>query len=370
MVAGIKGVAFVDDDTLALSSSTKGELFIVSRAERKVLKKVMLGDGVKAESLACVPHSKRVLVVDAKGHLWEVDCETCIVTRVASASHHATPPRLTSVCAWDASTCFVAGAARGQKTKCACWRVDFQAEKVHEKPVVEAKMIRALCADRERDRILIGCLDVAESDDGPAVGDAVTRLVAYSPTSGTTTPLASIQGFVHVIAPLHHRTDEAYALLMRHRSGGAPVQVIKLLPEGQHVPVWSKCAVQSTVHVCGNELATGLSGISLAGFYASLFGSSADREHAMCVGPGGHLVTGSVCKSSKGVLQLWTIDVASTSDVIAGGTKVAAHGSVVDRLCGADGGADDGDGGARGWPSVHDDGDDDGGLPDGETCKA
>ena len=45
MVAGIKGVAFVDDDTLALSSSTKGELFIVSRAERKVLKKIMLGDG-------------------------------------------------------------------------------------------------------------------------------------------------------------------------------------------------------------------------------------------------------------------------------------------------------------------------------------
>ena len=52
MVAGVKGVAFLDDDTLAVSSSTAGELFLVSRDKREVLKKIPLGDGVKAESLA------------------------------------------------------------------------------------------------------------------------------------------------------------------------------------------------------------------------------------------------------------------------------------------------------------------------------
>ena len=50
MVAGVKGVAFLDDDTLAVSSSTAGELFLVSRAKREVLKKIPLGEGVKAES--------------------------------------------------------------------------------------------------------------------------------------------------------------------------------------------------------------------------------------------------------------------------------------------------------------------------------
>ena len=51
MVAGVKGVAFLDDDTLAVSSSTAGELFLVSRAKREVLKKIPLGDGVKAAVL-------------------------------------------------------------------------------------------------------------------------------------------------------------------------------------------------------------------------------------------------------------------------------------------------------------------------------
>ena len=332
MVAGVKGVAFLDDDTLAVSSSTAGELFLVSRDKREVLKKIALGDGVKAESLACVPKTRKVLVVDAKGHLCEVDCETEKVERVASAGHHATPPRLTSVCAWDSRTCFVAGAARGQKTKCACWRVDLETNKVDEAPVLEANMIRALCAERERDRILIGCLDVEGDDDSPEVENARTRLVAFYPKDGSTQQLASIQGFVHAIAPLHRRKDECYALLMRHRKGGSPVKVIRLLPKGQHVQVWSKCSVQHTVHVCGDKLATGLAGLSLAGFSASLFGSAAGREHAMCLGPDGHLVTGCVHKGSKGLLQLWNLDVAADSDVIAGGTKVPARGSVVDRL--------------------------------------
>ena len=72
-------------------------------------------------------------------------------------------------------------------------------------------MIRALCAERERDRILIGCLDVEGDDDSPEVENARTRLMAFYPKDGTIKQLASIQGFVHAIAPLHRRKDEAYA---------------------------------------------------------------------------------------------------------------------------------------------------------------
>ena len=42
-------------------------------------------------------------------------------------------------------------------------------------------MIRALCAEQERDRILIGCLDVEGDDDSPEVENARTRLMAYYP---------------------------------------------------------------------------------------------------------------------------------------------------------------------------------------------
>ena len=65
----------------------------MSRDKREVLKKIALGDGVKAESLACVPKTRKVLVVDAKGHLCEVDCQTEKVERVASAGSRPEAPR-------------------------------------------------------------------------------------------------------------------------------------------------------------------------------------------------------------------------------------------------------------------------------------
>ena len=81
-----KGIAFLDDDTLAVSS-TAGELFLVCAYKREVLKKIPLGDGVKAESLACVPETRKVLVVDVKGYLCEVDC----VSEKVSASRPRPP---------------------------------------------------------------------------------------------------------------------------------------------------------------------------------------------------------------------------------------------------------------------------------------
>ena len=133
MVAGVKGVAFLDD-TLAVSSSTAGELFLVSRGKRWGPQEDTVGRRRQGRVAGRVPKTRKVLVVDAKGHLCEVDCESGNVERVASAGHHATPPRLTSVCAWDSKTCFVAGAERGKKTKCACWRVDLESNKVGRGP--------------------------------------------------------------------------------------------------------------------------------------------------------------------------------------------------------------------------------------------
>ena len=62
MVAGVKGVAFLDGDTMAVTSSTKGELFLVSKASQSVLRRVELD--VKAESLCAVPGTRRVLVAE------------------------------------------------------------------------------------------------------------------------------------------------------------------------------------------------------------------------------------------------------------------------------------------------------------------
>ena len=56
MVAGVKGVAFLDGDTMAVTSSTKGELFLVSKASQSVLRRVELD--VKAESLCAVPGTR------------------------------------------------------------------------------------------------------------------------------------------------------------------------------------------------------------------------------------------------------------------------------------------------------------------------
>ena len=114
MVASVNGVAFLDGDTMAVTSSTKGELFLVSKASQTVLRRVELD--VKAESLCAVPGTRRVLVADGRGTLCCVDTATepATVACVAGSAHHAGGAmRLTSVAAWDDHTCFAAGAVRG-----------------------------------------------------------------------------------------------------------------------------------------------------------------------------------------------------------------------------------------------------------------
>ena len=109
MVAGVKGVAFLDGDTMAVTSSTKGELFLVSKASQSVLRRVELD--VKAESLCAVPGTRRVLVADGRGTLCCVDTATepATVACVAGSAHHVGGAmRLTSVAAWDDATCFAA----------------------------------------------------------------------------------------------------------------------------------------------------------------------------------------------------------------------------------------------------------------------
>ena len=47
---------------------------------------------------------------------------------------------------------------------------------------------------------------------------------------------------------------------------------------------------------------------------AGVFGVRAGREHAMALAPDGTLVTGCVDKGSKGVLQLWNLDIQGPAD--------------------------------------------------------
>ena len=52
-----------------------------------------------------------------------------------------------------------------------------------------------------------------------------------------------------------------------------------------------------------------IAGLSYAGLMGGVFGVRAGREHAMAVAPDGTLVTGCVDKSSRGILQLWNLEV-------------------------------------------------------------
>ncbi|KAH8095947.1 hypothetical protein JL720_3284 [Aureococcus anophagefferens] len=74
---------------MAVTSSTKGELFLVSKASQSVLRRVELD--VKAESLCAVPGTRRVLVADGRGTLCCVDTATepATVACVAGSAHHA-----------------------------------------------------------------------------------------------------------------------------------------------------------------------------------------------------------------------------------------------------------------------------------------
>mmetsp|Transcript_2934 Transcript_2934/g.8957 ORF Transcript_2934/g.8957 Transcript_2934/m.8957 type:complete len:308 (+) Transcript_2934:1399-2322(+) len=295
MVAGIKGVAFFGDDgdTVAATSSTKGELFLVSRSKRQVVRRVHLG-GAKAESLCAVPGTRTVLVADARGRLCSVDCskEPATVACVATADHHAAgAPRLTSVAAWDKTKCYVAGAARGEKTKCAVRAVDLIKNQVDEAPLFEAPMIRALLAEPDRGRLLVGAVDGAGGDDD-AAADAATRIVAVFPGSDAPPEtLATIEGFVHSIAK-HPGAADTYALLCRH-SGSMwtpPVKIVRLHAD-HHVEVSCRATVKDTLHITKAGLTTKY---SIANFSAAVCGARAGREHAMALAPDGGLVTGCV----------------------------------------------------------------------------
>ena len=310
MVAGVKGVAFLDGDTMAVTSSTCHELFLVSASRREVLRSISLGGDFRAESLCVVPGTRVVLVADGLGTVCRVDTEAepAAVSRAATSAHHAGGAmRLTSVCAWDAATCFVAGAVRGAKTECGVRRVDLAGGRVAEVACLAAPMVRALCAEPGKGRILVGAIDVA--DEGAR--DATTRLVALASARdfrGPPATLATVAGFVHAIAP-DPRREDVYVLLGRHGGSkwAAPVTVVRLLASGGHAPLACLCAVERTLPI---TFANAVSAFSYHGLMAGVFGVRAGREHAMALAPDGTLVTGCVDKGSKGVLQLWSLDVA------------------------------------------------------------
>ena len=224
MVAGVKGVVFLDHDTMAVSSSTESELFLVSRKEKRVKRCVKLGEGVKAESLCVVPGTKRVLVADGAGKLCSVDLgvDPAAVTCVATYDL-----RLTSVCALDSKTAFVAGAVRNEKTKCSVRRVNCETGEISEEAMLEAPMIRALHAQHSKNRVLAGAIDVASDD----AADSHTEICAWSAADDFKkhTVLAKVDGFVHAIAPHPHYKD-AYVCLGRHSGSAfdAPVSIVRL----------------------------------------------------------------------------------------------------------------------------------------------
>ena len=304
MVAGVKGVAFLDGDTMAVTSSTKGELFLVSKASQSVLRRVELD--VKAESLCAVPGTRRVLVADGRGTLCCVDTATepATVACVAGSAHHAGGAmRLTSVAAWDDRTCFAAGAVRGDKTRCSVRRVDLVKNEVAEDALLEAPMVRALLAEPDRGRLLAGAIDCADEESD----DCATRLVALHASNDFAGPpevLATLDFFVHAVS---RHSEDVYVLLARHSGSKweAPVKVVRLHAAGHSVLV-SVQGIHATLPIShGGAIA----GLSYAGLMGGVFGVRAGREHAMAVAPDGTLVTGCVDKSSRGILQLWNLEV-------------------------------------------------------------
>ena len=321
MVAGVKGVAFLDEDTMAATSSTKGELFLVSKSGKRVVRCVALGEGVKAESLCAVPGTRSVLVADAKGTLCRVDLgvEPPVVSCVATSAHHAGGSlRLTSVCAWDEDTCLVAGAIRGDKASCSVRRVSLRSGEVAEAALLEAPMVRALLAEPAKARALAGAIDCGGGggggggeDDAGATDACTTRLVALPAADDFAAPpevLATVDFFVHAIAHHPRAGDDVYVLLARH--GGskweAPVRVVRLHEGGGHAPLVALQSVHATLPISHAGLVKSLDYSILA---ATVFGVRAGREHAMTLAPDGTLVTGCVDKASKGILQLWNLDV-------------------------------------------------------------
>jgi hypothetical protein len=163
MVAGVKGVAaLAGGDLIAVSSSTLGEVFILSRKSRKVVRAIPLEKGSKAESLCTIPGTNKLLVADGapstaariaataragSGKLCCIDLGTEPATVACVATSDL---RLTSVVAFDEETAFVAGAVKGNKNKCSVRRVNLATGAIADEALLEAPMIRALLAQPDQ----------------------------------------------------------------------------------------------------------------------------------------------------------------------------------------------------------------------------
>lgn len=288
---------------VAVTSSTEGEVFIVSLASKSVVRSVSLGSGakgkVKAESL-CALSAEELLVADGAGTLCRVD----LSTQPATAECVATSPdnfRVTSVAAVEGYV-FAAGAPRNQKTRCSVRRVDLTTQTILEDALVEAPMVRALCAD---DRTLYaGAIDVANEE----AEDATTTICAWSAGDvfQTTRTVGEIDVFVHAIAK-HPGHSDVFILLARHTAStfDCPIRVVRFESAGPMSLHAAKCAILATLPIDHHGLVSSLTKHT----FAASFGVRAGREHAMAVAPDGRVVTGSVDKDTKGVLQVWRADL-------------------------------------------------------------
>lgn len=327
MVAGLKGVAFLDDDEMVTSSSTENEVYLISKGGRKIVGKASLGKGKRIESLCAVPGTKRVLVADGDGTVCDVDFakDPPTVNCVATSEHfEGPPPRLTSVAAWDESSCFVAGAIKDEKYKCSVRHVDLKSAHISEATVLDATMIRALLAEKDKGRLLVGVVQNFESarpgdddedgSDDKALEAKHTDLVALYPDSDVAPKtLATVDFFVHVIAK-HPKEADTYVLLRRHSANAStPVAVVVRLAKGGG----KTCSATKYVATLQIEKKGTLSLNSYSSWMAYVFGYRAGREHALAVCPDGeHIVTGCVHKSSKGILQVWGLEVAPPGETL------------------------------------------------------
>ncbi|KAJ1458946.1 hypothetical protein M885DRAFT_512024 [Pelagophyceae sp. CCMP2097] len=314
MVAGVKGVvALAGGDLIAVSSSTLGEVFILSRKSRKVVRAIPLDKGSKAESLCTIPGTNKLLVADGSGKLCCID----LATEPATVSCVATSDlRLTSVVAFDEETAFVAGAVKGNKNKCSVRRVNLATGAIAEDALLEAPMIRALLAQTDKGRLVVGAIDSADDEGGPP---AHTKVMSWSVEGGfsTSTTLCELDCFVHSIAP-HPRLGDAYVVLARHGTGGSafdcPVRVVRFGDRDKAhagTPLIARAAITDTLPIGHDGLVQRLSHHTVN---ATMFGMRAGREHALALLNDGTLVTGAVDKTTKGVLQLWSLDVIGHED--------------------------------------------------------
>lgn len=311
MVAGIKGICFLSSDLVAVTSSTKGEVFVISLGDKSVRRSVRLVENVKAESLCSACNggengmsNGKLLVADANGSLCQVDLETT----PATSSCVATTPddlRVTSVASYDDKTAFVAGAERDNKTRCFVRRVDLtQGVVLSDISMLEAPMVRALCVDRGS--LFAGAIEVA-SEEGD---EAETTIVKWSHQDdfSTQSTVGVVDGFVHVICR-HPHHDNVFILLVRHddTSFDCPIKIVRFEETSQSLTEHhAKCSIISTLPI-GND---GLIRTITKHVFSAAFGVRAGREHAMAVSPDGRcVVTGSVDASTKGVVQVWNTEL-------------------------------------------------------------